>query len=751
MTAQTKTLFWLAGLIMLSALTILRWPDSGWLKTDVFALLPPAADQYWQQQAITQRSRDYNRKLVLAIDGEPEQAQHLLSQIQTELERAGYLATASEDQETSRWQAAIASLHPYRRGLLHNSDRQQLAEEPQALLTRWRAYLYSPLGSSAVNNLADDPIGSFQRFAEAALPPAPAVSNTDKTILLHILNLKEGAISLARLKALYQLYLGWKEQAADSGLGIYASGAALYTAFGASSGNREISTIGTVSLLTLSLLLVLTLRSVRSLILTLLCIGSGLICGVLSTLISLQQIHLLTLVFGATLIGIAADYALHYLSHSLTPGWQAGQGLVKVWRSLTLSALSSALAFIVLALLPFPGLRQIGIFMAAGLLGSYATVALLFPGFYHGLKQAPGLPAFCHYQPVRQYSTGICAAILLLSLPGLLLLQPRDDIRDFYARPANLTADEAFIRSLGNTGDSSRFLLIKARSIASLLSMEEALNDDAIALGIELALTSQRIPSPERQRQNAQLLRQLADSGLLYQHLTELGFSEQVTRSISTQMTANFEPLSATGQIAAAPLPGSGGVLGCDQHGCASYALIRGQVEAATLTRLLATHPHVHLVDQVADINHLLASYRQWVTVLLFAGAIATMLLLCAATSWRHGITIMALPLLTCLSTFGLNAYFIGSYSIIDLLALLLIIGVSLDYAVFRSLTPPQEQAATTLAITLSALTSILAFGMLAFSATPLISAFGRTIATGLVLAWLLSWLLPMRPGEKVI
>ena len=79
-------------------------------------------------------------------------------------------------------------------------------------------------------------------------------------------------------------------------------------------------------------------------------------------------------------------------------------------------------------------------------------------------------------------------------------------------------------------------------------------------------------------------------------------------------------------------------------------------------------------------------------------------------------------------------------YTIINLLALLLIVGVSLDYAIFRAFTRSEDQPATSLAISLSAITSVLAFGMLGFSSTPLIAAFGQTIAIGLVFAYLLSW-----------
>jgi predicted exporter len=49
------------------------------------------------------------------------------------------------------------------------------------------------------------------------------------------------------------------------------------------------------------------------------------------------------------------------------------------------------------------------------------------------------------------------------------------------------------------------------------------------------------------------------------------------------------------------------------------------------------------------------------------------------------------------------------------------------------------ESAHTWLAVSLSAATSLLAFGLLAASATPVLHHFGLTVAIGLSLVWLLT------------
>jgi predicted exporter len=70
-------------------------------------------------------------------------------------------------------------------------------------------------------------------------------------------------------------------------------------------------------------------------------------------------------------------------------------------------------------------------------------------------------------------------------------------------------------------------------------------------------------------------------------------------------------------------------------------------------------------------------------------------------------------------------------------LALLLVLGVSLDAAVFYARHGVNQD--TLLAASLSAWTSLLAFGLLALSVVPLLAQFGRVVCWGLGAAWLLS------------
>jgi predicted exporter len=78
-----------------------------------------------------------------------------------------------------------------------------------------------------------------------------------------------------------------------------------------------------------------------------------------------------------------------------------------------------------------------------------------------------------------------------------------------------------------------------------------------------------------------------------------------------------------------------------------------------------------------------------------------------------------------------------GGYNIFNLVALMLVFGIGLDMGIF--LQESRGGVHTWLAVSLSTLTSLLAFGLLALSQTPVLYHFGIIVLPGLLVIWLLS------------
>ena len=79
--------------------------------------------------------------------------------------------------------------------------------------------------------------------------------------------------------------------------------------------------------------------------------------------------------------------------------------------------------------------------------------------------------------------------------------------------------------------------------------------------------------------------------------------------------------------------------------------------------------------------------------------------------------------------------------SVFHLVALLLVLGIGLNYALFfeRIAADVHERARTRLALAVCSTSTIVTFGLLALSSTPVLHAIGSTVALGAVLALLLS------------
>jgi predicted exporter len=85
-----------------------------------------------------------------------------------------------------------------------------------------------------------------------------------------------------------------------------------------------------------------------------------------------------------------------------------------------------------------------------------------------------------------------------------------------------------------------------------------------------------------------------------------------------------------------------------------------------------------------------------------------------------------------------------GQVNLFHLVALLLVLGLSIDYSLFftRPGQTPEERGTTLTALVLCALSSFAMFALLSLSSIAVLHAIGATVAIGIALAFTLSWLL---------
>ena len=132
---------------------------------------------------------------------------------------------------------------------------------------------------------------------------------------------REGAKLASKNNAITEIYKACeKNEEADTE--FVFSGTPFHSHESSTAASREISIIATVSMLAVIILLIFIFRSAKPLIFS---VGSILISlglAVLATLAVFHKMHVITLVFGTSLIGSCIDYSLHFFTH-----WAANREL----------------------------------------------------------------------------------------------------------------------------------------------------------------------------------------------------------------------------------------------------------------------------------------------------------------------------------------------------------------------------------------------------------------------------------------
>ena len=168
-----------------------------------------------------------------------------------------------------------------------------------------------------------------------------------------------------------------------------------------------------------------------------------------------------------------------------------------------------------------------------------------------------------------------------------------------------------------------------------------------------------------------------------------------------------------------------------DQY--ASVVALRGvnRSNLALLQQTASGLEGVEWVDQVSEISALLADYRYymgWVVLLSYVAVFGLLFPRYRRSSWR-ALAPAALASLLALALLGIAGQ---GLQLFHLLALMLLLGIGVDYGIFLQEPGSQDDGAAWLAVAVSALSTLLSFGLLGLSQTPALRAFGLTMAIGI-------------------
>jgi predicted exporter len=751
------------------------------LQTNLLALLPATeADPVAEKAVDTLASALGDRTVFLVTSNNDAHAKAAAKQLGAALQKSGAFGSVTAELPPFDLSHITALYMPYRFGLLAPTDRTALAGGATGATLRdtLAQRIYSPLRGGLTTPLADDPFGWLEHWL-GGLPLATSnLELEDNMLVAHqgaatsvliVATLPGSAYETktqhAVLAALVQGESALKPSFPD--VSVARTGAVFYAEAARSASEHEVHLIGIASLCGVALLMMWVFRSPRLLLLGFVSTALGIVCALAVTMLVFGKLHLLTLVFGASLIGEAVDYSIQYFVVYLGAqrDWDARRGARAVRPALSVALATSLLGYAILAWVPFPALKQIACFAMAGITTAFASVLWLLPALLTRAPRRSPKRVFAgaarvltvwHRTIGGKRAWFVAALLLLLAIPGWLRLTSDDDIHLLIQRDPALVAQEDKVRAAVGVDNSAQFFVVRGETPELVLQRAEALgtkldalNGTANKVG-RYQSVAQFVPSAKRQNEDRALLAQhvFDERAALRATLLQAGFKDEVADAWLAAYAKPQAPLTVDTWLAAPwSQPYKHLWLGEVDSSTKAYAavVIPQGVTPQNEPALIATAqslPGVVFVDKAASVSKLFGAYRVdsgwWL-----GGALALVLVLLMLRYRVRGGIAVTLPVLLAVGvTLAVFGYARVPLNLFNWLALMLVLGVGANYAVFLREGCQRADAdlgAVWTGVLLSAATTLLSFGMLGMSAMPALKSFGATLALGIAVSVLLA------------
>ncbi|MGF7172641.1 MMPL family transporter [Azospirillum doebereinerae] len=731
-------------------------------RTDLLALLPREEVDPVLQQANETVTRSLARRVVALVGhAGRDEARAAARRLTDDLSATGLIETAGGGFDGDRMKRIGTLYFPHRQGLLSPGDRAALkAGQGEEVAIRALSQAFGFVGLADAGLLRTDPFLLLPSFFTSLPFPLSRLTLDEgmltvveggTTWILVNAVLRRDPFELAAQDAVVGAFDRSVAalRAQTPGVEVKRLGAVFFAHAGASTGMREATILTTLTIVGAVLMIVAVFRRVAPLLHNVLALGVGLGFGMAGSLALFGELHVATLLFGSSLIGVAVDYGLYYSGSLFDPALRTPrERLRSIMPGITLGLVTALSGYASLMLAPMPGLRQIAAFSILGLLATYATVVLWLPLLdraqpaRHGrgmLWAAGRLGAFWDVvlgAQHRRTRVALAALVVAAGGTGLFLLRSDDDVRRMQSLSPGLVRQQEEVQRLIGAGTASQFLLVQAPDTETALRREEAVVATLERLKGEGALAGYQmpaafVPSAERQRENRALVRDVLEQPLLERQRAQLGLPAPTEPAV-----ASDAPLTLDAALAGETVPFLGElVLAPGLHVVALQGLTRPDAVRAAL----AGAEGVRLVDPTADFSALLAKYRQ--RALLLTGLAA--LLMVPALAWRYGwrgaAGIMGPPVAAVLLTPGLLGLAGQDFSFFHAMALVLVLSIGMDYAVFCAEGGTARRPITILSVFLASLMTQLSFGLLSVSSAFAVHGFGLTMLVGILLAFLMA------------
>ena len=658
----------------------------------------------------------------------------------------------------SNYTALLDFFDKHKYALLPGSVAQQLSQGHAAALAEEAvANVYSPFFISPVTNVETDPFllvnAQLEDLLGAITVNLPTLQMQDnllytavegKTNIFITMDLPvEFSHADGRFQFMRQFLAYIDELSHTSGVSVYLSGVPVHSFYSQKSAQLQISIISTLSIIATFFLFLFVYKSIGVFLVCMgtLALSTGLAYCITSILF--PSIHIFSFVFGTSVIGVTMDYSIHYITH-----WYFEKNtkdvIKKILPSLSLGLLTTVISYIALSFSSITLLRQLSVFSIAGVTGSFLTVVIVFPFIFKKTPNKNNTAVLTLSESYLQSYTSVVTTRRRLLLWGAVIMlggavwgvtKIRTDFSaaGLYSIPDNLIVQEIAVNERMGNMSNTDLIIIKGDSIDSLVEKEELLapllkNEQYLAL-------SKFLPSLKTQRSNTALvtrellpLLETQTEALGLDRQTFLNIRENIVQSqndfVSLEQLLQFSALSSLQKLI---LENDGSYF--------SVIILQKGLNAQTRSSIEDIDSGIKVFSVLPAINAAL-NKTAYEAMLFNVGAYLLIFFVIFMFLYKkQALVIIAIQLFCLLLNLGMHGLFGIPVNIFSILALILSLGISIDFFIFFSHTA-DIKGVTFIAVFLSMLTTVLSFGTLSLSSFIPVRSFALSLFIGIVCAF---------------
>ena len=737
------------GLIIVSILFGLRISDQFRIDTNLSELSPQNQHSPQTKSAIDELSKNIEQRALLLIVGDDEDSVFSASDdLRSKLNELSGLRVHPDANELA--ESLLETLTPYRFSLLTDEQRETLTTKDTQTIAHQAKNDMFALSSIRFLPFNEDPLGWHSHFIQqlfSSLQPP----NTDSEIFHSVVafSISNGAMDIKTQETLNNsLDVLTDELISQYDIKLERSGIFFFASDAASTSKKDIGLISTGSTIGVIFLLLLAFRSIWSLILPVSSVLLGVIFAFIVTHSIYGSVHVLTIVFGASLIGIVIDYSLHYFYHvsasSLLSDSQLPGDNSALYRALSLSLLTSLIGYSSLGFSDLQALQKVAVFSCCGLFMAWLSVICIGNfGTRKKLSLDQTILPHCQFAvsrivaQINKQTWFVISLIIIFS--GLILGMNSDTFKDdprlFFKASEHLLNSERAVAEVANDYEPGRYVIVQGSTNDQIYQRAEQFRDllkQTPEFDIDV-LTSliTWVPSFNEQKTNYQLQSHLysidgAAQQLIQQISADNEIAQTLTKEYQRAESLALNPITIAELLGQSTPP----LWIVNNDLITSFMLIHKGSNTQAIDIAAQKIDGIEFVNTLQRTTNALQKQRYSATrLLLFAYLLIAILLTLRYRSLLP--TSMLLVPLASSSCVLIICVLLGqSLNLFHVMAMFLVLGFGMDYTIFtREIN--DMRAITLQAILLSAITSLLSFGLLSISSIPVAQSFGVTLLIG--------------------